>query len=169
VKKSYQTVVQFFLGVFLIAGSTSLSFFDFGTGDTFSSGGNLFSVYIIVSYIAAFLLISLVVNKKGNSFAYAVAYPVLLVFILHIYSNVYLLPKIDSDGILVKGIVSSKQKRASPTGGTPNMIRNYEYTVNNRKYFKYTYNENINVGDTILVKYLARNPHLHRYYIIEFN
>lgn len=107
-------------------------------------------------------MINLKLRNRDDSFVYALLYPLVLFIALDIYYDVYFLSKIDSEGIMTKAVVTSKENRVSGDAGSK-MTANYEYIVNGEKYFKYIFKKDLDVGDTIYIKYLKSNPTFHMY------
>ena len=63
-----------------------------------------------------------------------------------------------SDGELVKGLVTSRIK----VGGKGTVRIDYKFHINSKEYVGYTTDEEYQIGDSLFVLYLIKNPQINR-------
>lgn len=93
------------LGIAGIVSKTFFQFLDWGSGENPLHGGYYFILAFGLSGLGSFLLIDLKYNDCKISSNYAIFYPLVVIFLLNVYTNFYIIPEIEKQGEKVKGVV----------------------------------------------------------------
>ena len=171
--KNSKVSLKILIGIVLIIGGTAMMIHDWNTGSGHFEYASSFSR----SYFSFLICIAgasiLPYNRKKDlpknrkAFAlyvnktalFAFAFAALLVTVLYGYSYLFILPKIEKEGVKTKAIVTKAYKKVS----TDNYGRvvDYEYYVNGRTYKRTVFNKKFNKGDYVLIRYSNKKPNFH--------
>lgn len=151
---------------FVTVTSILLFFTGLGSGNSQTAASDMSYLYLSLGYLAVGILINGKIKNKQKAFSLALVFPIILIVLQTAYTHWYLFPRIEKYGVSTTGFVIDTNERPFGDGGVA-LSSDYEYTVDNKTYHKYTFDKDLSVGDTILIKYLKSNPDLHKYYLFK--
>ena len=134
--------------------------YDWGTGDGSFQGSHFSIIASGLCGIGVYFLVDLKYNDYKISSLYAILSPLVFGLLINGYSYLYIIPQIEKEGNMTNGVII--QVYDKPWGIT-NHSRGvfYRYIAIDRTYIKSEFSDDLDVGDSIKIRYYKMNPNFH--------